>query len=162
MTQKYGYGLTTWSPLGFGVLTGKYSKGIPEVGRLLWGSATFLCAHVISIDQDSRLTNEYFRKFVEKGFDEKVAKTDQLAAIASEIGCSVAQLAIAWCTLNDKVSTVILGASRISQLDENLDALEFVEKITPEIRARIDAIIEPKFTIPKPDQYLITRRNEWL
>jgi aryl-alcohol dehydrogenase-like predicted oxidoreductase len=112
--------------------------------------------------KDSRLANPFYFRFNAPGLEEKVSKTDQLIAIASEIGCSLAQLAIAWCTSNDKVSTVILGASRISQLDENLDALEFVEKITPEIRARIDAIIEPKFTIPKPDQYLITRRNEWL
>jgi aryl-alcohol dehydrogenase-like predicted oxidoreductase len=93
---------------------------------------------------------------------DRIAKTDQLATIASEIGCSLAQLAIAWCTSNDKVSTVILGASRLSQLDENIDALKFVEKITPEIRARIDAIVGLNYTAPPSDAYLVALREKWL
>ncbi|RLN36847.1 hypothetical protein BBJ28_00004591, partial [Nothophytophthora sp. Chile5] len=119
--RKYGYGLTTWSPLAFGILTGKYSKGIPEVSL--------------------------------QGL---------LAVIAKEIGCSLAQLAIAWCVSNEKVSTVILGASSIAQLDENLNALTFVDKLTPEIRARIDEIAAVKLQLPVPEARLVAMREQWL
>jgi aryl-alcohol dehydrogenase-like predicted oxidoreductase len=103
-----------------------------------------------------------FLQYVERGLGEKVSKTDQLATIASEIGCTLGQLAIAWCTSNDKVSTVILGASRLSQLDENIDALKFVEKITPEIRARIDAIVDLQYKLPPAEPHLRAMREKWL
>ncbi|KAE9036679.1 putative voltage-gated potassium channel subunit beta [Phytophthora rubi] len=139
--KKYGYGLTTWSPLAFGILTGKYSKGIPE---------------------GSRLSMSSYMNYVADGFEVKVAKADKLTAIAKEIGCTLAQLAIAWCVSNEKVSTVILGASSIAQLDENLDALNFVDKLTPEVRARIDEVADVNLRIPPPEARLLAMREQWL
>ncbi|TYZ67439.1 hypothetical protein PybrP1_006822 [[Pythium] brassicae (nom. inval.)] len=75
-------------------------------------------------------------------FDGRVAKTDKIKVVADELGCSVAQLAIAWCASNENVSTVILGASSTRQLEENLKANDVVAKITPEIKARIDDIVQ--------------------
>ncbi|TYZ58590.1 hypothetical protein PybrP1_011419 [[Pythium] brassicae (nom. inval.)] len=86
-------------------------------------------------------------------FDERVAKTDQLKPIAEELGCSVAQLAIAWCVSNENVSTVILGASNIRQLEENLKANDVVDKLTPEVKARIDAIVQ---FVPEP-----VKNDQW-
>ncbi|RLN55508.1 hypothetical protein BBJ29_006976 [Phytophthora kernoviae] len=139
--KKYGYGLTTWSPLAFGILTGKYSKGIPE---------------------GSRLSMTSYMNYVADDFEEKVAIADKLAAIAAEIGCTLAQLTIAWCVSNEIVSTVILGASSIAQLDENLDALNFVDKLTPAIRTRIDNIADVRLRIPEPEARLVAMRQQWL
>lgn len=102
------------------------------------------------------------KRYVEKGLDEKVSKTEQLTSIAAELDCTLAQLAIAWCTANDKVSTVILGASRLSQLDENIDALKFVDKITPEVRAKIDEVVDYKYSGPASEVNLIALREKWL
>ncbi|KAK1947956.1 putative voltage-gated potassium channel subunit beta [Phytophthora citrophthora] len=139
--EKYGYGLTTWSPLAFGILSGKYSNGIPE---------------------GSRLSMSSYMNYVADGFETKVAKADKLTAIADEIGCTLAQLAIAWCVSNERVSTVILGASSVAQLDENLDSLNLVAKLTPEIRAKIDEIADVKFAIPAPEARLVAMREQWL
>ncbi|RLN46017.1 hypothetical protein BBJ28_00026873 [Nothophytophthora sp. Chile5] len=103
-----------------------------------------------------------YMNYVAAGFEANVAKADKLALIAKEIGCSLAQLAIAWCVSNEKVSTVILGASSIAQLDENLDALNFVDKLTPEIRARIDEIAAVKLQLPVPEARLVAMREQWL
>lgn len=92
----------------------------------------------------------------------EVAKADKLATIAKEIGCTLAQLAIAWCVSNEHVSTVILGASSVAQLDENLDSLNFVDKLTPEIRARIDEIADVYLLIPVPKARLLAMREQWL
>ncbi|KAJ0409180.1 hypothetical protein ATCC90586_010261 [Pythium insidiosum] len=140
--KKYKYGLTTWSPLESGILTGKYNKGIPE---------------------GSRLSLPAYKAMLSNGLEEKVAKVIKLEEIAKDIGCSMAQLAIAWCAANEHVSTVILGATSIAQLDENLKALEFVDKITPEVRERIDAIVQYK---PRawldPQDYVFAMRKRYL
>jgi len=115
-----GMGLTTWSPLASGLLTGKYRGGIPPGSR---GSIPRMGFLVESL--------------TDKAKNEAVAK---LANVANEIGCSVAQLAIAWCARNPRVSTVITGASRVSQVEENLKAIEVIPKLTPEVMARIDAV----------------------
>ncbi|CAH0477166.1 unnamed protein product [Peronospora belbahrii] len=140
--KKYNYGLTTWSPLASGILTGKYSKGIPE---------------------GSRLSMPSYKAMLSNGLEEKIAKADKLADVAKEVGCSVAQLSIAWVAANPHVSTVILGATSIKQLDENLKAMDYVDKITPEVRKKIDAIagFEPKF-IPQAEPYVINLRQKWL
>jgi len=121
--DEIGLGLTTWSPLASGLLTGKYIKGVPEGSRGAMESMSFL--------RDG-LTDPA-----------KNAAVAQLAEIAAELGGNVAQLAIAWLNKNPRVSTVILGASKLSQLQDNLGALELTPKLTPEVLARIDAIAKP-------------------
>ncbi|KAL4176491.1 Voltage-gated potassium channel subunit beta-2 [Phytophthora ramorum] len=73
-------------------------------------------------------------------FTRNVEKADKLKAIAEKLGCSLAQMSLAWCIANKHVVTVLIGASKSSQLGENLKALAFVDKITPEVKAEIDAI----------------------
>ena len=118
-----GLGLTTWSPLASGLLTGKYKDGIPPGSRGAMESMGFLA---------KSLTDE-----------KKLAGVKQLEAMAGELGCSVAQLAIAWAARNPRVSTVITGASKLSQLQANLGAVEVIAKLTPEVMAQIDAISAP-------------------
>ena len=118
-----GLGLTTWSPLASGLLTGKYRNGVPA---------------------DSRASVQGMEFLVERLTDSgKNAAVAQLEAVARDIGCSVAQLAIAWAAHNPRVSSVITGASKIAQLRDNLGAVEVLPKLTPEVMARIDAISAP-------------------
>jgi aryl-alcohol dehydrogenase-like predicted oxidoreductase len=121
--ERIGLGLTTWSPLASGLLTGKYRAGIPEGSRGAMPNLSFLKDGLT----DAR----------------KNQAVSELESIARELGVSVGQLSIAWCTKNPHVSTVILGASRLSQLQENLKAIELAPKLTPEVLARIDAITRP-------------------
>ncbi|MFG6486266.1 potassium channel beta subunit family protein [Roseateles sp. BYS78W] len=118
-----GLGLTTWSPLASGLLTGKYRSGIPAGSRAALESMAWLRDNV----QD-------------KAKNDAVAK---LAEIAAELGCDTAQLAIAWANRNPRVSSVILGASRLEQLKHNLGALAVTPKLTAEVVERIDAITKP-------------------
>ena len=115
-----GLGTTTWSPLASGLLTGKYGEGIPADSRAAVKGYEWLAERV----QDSA----------------KLAKVRALAPIAQELGCTLAQLAIAWCLKNPHVSTVITGASRPSLVKENMQAREVVPKLSPEVMARIDAV----------------------
>jgi voltage-dependent potassium channel beta subunit len=115
-----GLGLTTWSPLASGLLTGKYKSGIPAGSRGAMESMAFL---------RERLTDPLK--------NEAVAK---LEGIAARLGGNVAQLAVAWANRNPNVSSVILGASRLSQLQDNLKALALTPKLTPEVVEEIDAI----------------------
>ena len=118
-----GLGLTTWSPLASGLLTGKYKAGIPEGSRGAMESMGFL---------RERLTD--------RAKNEAVAK---LEGIAARLGGNVTQLAIAWCNRNPRVSTVILGASKLAQLQDNLKALELTPRLTPEVVAEIESITQP-------------------
>jgi voltage-dependent potassium channel beta subunit len=121
--EDIGLGLTTWSPLASGLLTGKYKSGIPAGSRGAMQSMAFL---------RDRLTDP--------------AKNDAVArleSIAARLGGNVAQLAIAWVNRNPHVSTVILGASKLTQLQDNLKALELTPKLTPEVMEEIDAIAKP-------------------
>lgn len=118
-----GLGLTTWSPLASGLLTGKYRAGVPEGSRGAMDNMAFL--------RDG-LTDAA-----------KNAAVAQLEPIAAELGGSVAQLAIAWAASNPRVSSVITGASRLDQLHANLGALALVDKMTPEVKARIEAVTAP-------------------
>jgi voltage-dependent potassium channel beta subunit len=118
-----GLGLTTWSPLASGLLTGKYKDGIPSGSRGAMESMGFLTA---SLNDPA-----------------KNAAVVKLEGIAAELSCSVAQLAIAWVAKNPRVSSVITGASKLSQLRSNLGAVEVIAKLTPEVMARIDAISAP-------------------
>jgi len=116
----FGLGLTTWSPLASGLLTGKYRSGVPEGSRAAIPRLSFLVAAV-----------------TDKAKNAAVAK---LEGIAKELGCTTAQLAIAWCASNPNVSTVITGASRVAQVKENMGAADVIPKITPEVKARIETI----------------------
>lgn len=92
----------------------------------------------------------------------KLEKTDKLKTVADKLGCSLAQLAVAWCAANPKVSTVILGATKSSQLEENLKALEFVPKFTPEILAEIDEIAGSKPVVPQAVASISRLRTQYL
>jgi len=120
--EDTGLGLTTWSPLASGLLTGKYAQGVPEDSRGALQAMAFL--------RDG-LTHPA-----------KNAAVARLAPIAAELGGSLAQLALAWVARNPRVSSVITGASRVAQLQTNLSALALVDKLTPQVLSRIDALTQ--------------------
>jgi voltage-dependent potassium channel beta subunit len=121
--EDIGLGLTTWSPLASGLLTGKYREGIPPDSRGAMESMGFLAKSLSDARKRDAVT--------------------QLETIAVELGCNVAQLAIAWAAKNPRVSSVITGASKLSQLQSNLGAVDVIAKLTPDVMARIDAISAP-------------------
>jgi aryl-alcohol dehydrogenase-like predicted oxidoreductase len=118
--EAIGLGLTTWSPLASGLLTGKYRAGIPPDSRGAMPRMKFLVEGL-----------------TDKKKNEAVTK---LESVARDLGCSLAQLAIAWCARNPNVSTVITGASKVSQVEENLAAAGVIDKLTPEVMQRIEAL----------------------
>jgi voltage-dependent potassium channel beta subunit len=120
LVEHYGLGFTTWSPLASGQLTGKYLDGIPADSRAALKGYEWL---------QPALTDEH-----------RNAKVRALKEVADSLGCSLAQLAIAWCAHNPQVSTVITGASRAEQVTENMAALEVLERLDDELLARIDEI----------------------
>jgi voltage-dependent potassium channel beta subunit len=119
--QSNGYGATTWSPLASGILTGKYQDGIPKGSRGDLENMQWM---------RNRLTDR-----------EKLGTVAALEPIARDMGASLAQFALAWCLQNPHVSSVITGASRVAQVEENMKAVEFVDKFTPEVMARIDEVM---------------------
>ena len=121
--EDLGLGLTTWSPLASGLLTGKYRQGIPAGSRAALESMAWI------------------REQLQDG--PRNAAVGELAGIADELGCSLAQLALAWVNRNPRVSTVILGASRLEQLQHNLAALAITPRLDAALLARIDAITQP-------------------
>jgi voltage-dependent potassium channel beta subunit len=116
-----GIGATVWSPLASGLLTGKYNDGIPPDSRGTLKGYEWLA---------ERLTHPV-----------QIAKVRKLMPIARELGCTLAQMSLAWCLKNPHVSTVITGASRPAQVRENMQALGVVDKLVPEVMARIDGIV---------------------
>jgi len=122
-----GLGTTVWSPLATGLLTGKYNDGVPASSRLNAPGMEWL---------RDRLT-------ADPRFQDKLAAVQQLAAFANELGTTLPRLALAWCLKNPHVSSVILGASRVTQLQENLGALAVVDLLTPEVMQRIDTLTRP-------------------
>lgn len=128
-----GLGLTTWSPLASGVLTGKYSKGnVPDDSRLADPNLFWLRNTLLSEDAKK-----------EGGFLDKV---DEFCEFAKTLGASPAQVAIAWVASRQCVSTVILGASNVEQLKHNLGSLQVLDKITPEVSVKIEEIFgAPKY-----------------
>jgi len=119
--KDYHYGSTIWSPLASGLLTGKYNNGIPEGSRGALSGFEWL---------RNRLTDQAALEQVRK-----------LQAIADELGVSLTHFALAWCLKNPNVSTVITGASKLEQLQNNLKALEAVERLTPDVLAKVDQIV---------------------
>lgn len=128
-----GLGTTIWSPLCSGILTGKYNDGIPEGSRLALKGYEWL---------KERLDGEEGERII--------AGSRKLAEISQDLGISQARLALAWCLKNPNVSTVILGASKVDQLKENLQAIDDVEKLTPEVLAQIEAATEWAKPEPEP------------
>jgi len=116
-----GLGTTIWSPLASGLLTGKYNDGIP---------------------QGSRGTIKGYEWLAERLSDAaRIAGVKRLAPIAADLGCTLAQMSLAWCVANPNVSTVITGASRPSQVVENMKALDVLPKLTPDVMGRIDSAL---------------------
>jgi voltage-dependent potassium channel beta subunit len=129
--KEIGLGTTIYSPLASGILTGKYSDGIPQ------GTRATLKGY------------EWLREEFENAEGRRrIAKVKELAPIAQELGCTMAQLALAWCLKNPNVSTVITGASRVAQVVDNLKALEVVDRLTTEVMERIEVILDNK---PRPE-----------
>ena len=119
--DETGYGDTIWSPLASGLLTGKYRDGIPEDSRAAVPGYGWLA---------TRMTSE-----------STLVKVERLRPIADELGCSMAQLALAWCLCNPNVSTVITGASKPSQVVDNFGAIDVYHRLDADVLARIDAAV---------------------
>ena len=116
--EDIGLGLTTWSPLASGLLTGKYQDGVPEGSR----------------GENVKWLRDYLTD------PAKLAKVDEFLAVAQGVGCTPGQLALAWTASNPNVSSVILGARHVGQLKENLDALEVMDALTDEQKDNINEI----------------------
>ncbi len=121
--RDIGLGTTIWSPLASGLLTGKYNTGIPAGSRGALKNYDWLTP---------RLTDPA-----------KIAVAKRLAPIAADLGCTLAQMSLAWCLKNPNVSTVITGASRAEQVVENLRSLAVVDRLTEDVMARIEAAVAP-------------------
>jgi voltage-dependent potassium channel beta subunit len=124
--KDHGYGTTIWSPLASGVLSGKYNDGVPKESRFTLSNYDWLKEKLLA--------------------PENLAKAKALGPIAKELGCTQAQLALAWCLKNPNVSTVITGASRAEQVVENMKALDVVPKLTADVMTRIDGVLQNKPT----------------
>ncbi len=119
--KDYHYGSTIWSPLASGLLTGKYNNGIPDGSRGALPGFEWL---------RGRLTDQAAINQVKK-----------LQKVADEVGISLSNFALAWCLKNPNVSTVIMGASRLEQLQDNLRSIEFLNRLTPEVMEKVDQIV---------------------
>ncbi|KNE55515.1 voltage-dependent potassium channel beta subunit [Allomyces macrogynus ATCC 38327] len=132
--KNFGLGTTIWSPLASGILTGKYNNSIPSDSRFAISGNSLMERMRTSLSTDEGVA--------------KLEKVRQLSVIAERLGATPAQLALAWCVKNPNVSTVITGASRPSQIVENVRALQIVPKLTSEVIAEIEAILGNK---PEPE-----------
>lgn len=127
---RHGIGLTVWSPLKQGILTGKYNDAVsqpPAGSRLAEANDRFTVA------QRANYGNETWHA--------DVAKVRKLQSVADKLGVKLSQLALAFCLKNENVSTVIIGASRSAQIEENVEALKVVPKLTDEIMGEIDGLL---------------------
>ena len=122
--RKFQMGTTIWSPLASGALTGKYLDKIPEGSRATLKGYEWLKNHMIDSERGQA----------------RMEKVRNLKPIADELGVSLSKMSIAWCLLNPNVSTVILGASKVEQLKENLESLEVVPLLTDEIQRKLAGI----------------------
>ena len=121
LVAETGYGNTIWSPLASGLLTGKYRDGIPDDSRFALDGYEWLAR---------RLSDESL-----------VQRVERLRPIAERLDCSMAQLALAWCTKNPAVSTVITGASKVEQVVSNFETLAVIPRLTDEVTAAMDAAL---------------------
>ncbi|MBR9910993.1 MAG: aldo/keto reductase [Gammaproteobacteria bacterium] len=130
--QNYGMGTTIWSPLASGLLTGKYNDGVPGDSRLALPGYEWLRK---TWDSDAG--------------QEKIAKIRKLTELASQLGISVTHLSLAWCLKNPNVSSVILGASKLTQLEDNLRALDALPQLTTEVMDAIEDIVDNRPPAPQ-------------
>lgn len=128
--ETIGLGTTIWSPLSLGVLTGKYNDGVPDESRINLPGYEWIKDLFESEEGQIRLQ-----------------KTRELTKIAAEMNVSMAKLALAWCVKNPNVSTVITGASKVSQVEENMKALDVVPLLTADVMEKIEVVLDNK---PKP------------
>lgn len=120
--RTVGLGTTIWSPLASGILTGKYNR---------------------TVGADARLKREELNWIAELLLtDENLNKVSALEALAGDLGTTMPKLALAWCLKNPNVSTVLLGATKTNQLEENLQAPEVVPLLTPDVMERIEEILD--------------------
>ncbi|KAF2720198.1 voltage-gated potassium channel subunit beta-3 [Polychaeton citri CBS 116435] len=127
--EQFQYGTTIWSPLASGLLTGKYNDGIPEDSRLATNKNTFEGTIKALQTEEGKA---------------KIEKVRKLTTIAEKLGGNVAQLSLAWCLHNQNVSTVILGATKTSQIEDNVKAVKLLEKLTPEVVEEIEKVLDNK------------------
>jgi aryl-alcohol dehydrogenase-like predicted oxidoreductase len=128
--REIGLGATTWSPLASGLLSGKYgADAFPQGTRASLPGYDWIREGIMT--------------------PEGLEKVRQLQPIAGELGCTLAQLAIAWCRSNQNVSTVITGATSPAQVEENMKSLEFVPKLDPGVVQRIEAVLGNR---PRPEE----------
>lgn len=123
--RDIGLGTTTWSPLASGILSGKYNDGVPADSRMALDDYQWLREQLLGEEGQRR-----------------IAKVRELTPIADSLGCTMAQMALAWCLKNRDVSTVITGASQPEQVHENMKALEVVGKLTPEVMERVEVVLD--------------------
>lgn len=123
-----GLGLTVFSPMRQGILSGKYKNGIPDDSRFGQTSIEFI--------------NGYWKRTDKKTWEDIVEKVNKLEPIAEKVGCKQSQLALAWVLKNKNVSSAITGASSPEQVYENVAAVGLVDKLTPEIMKEIDDVLE--------------------
>ncbi len=119
--HDYGYGNTIWSPLASGLLTGKYKDGVPEGSRGALEGYGWLAERLTDADE--------------------IARVERLRPIADRLGCSMAQLALAWCTKNPNVSTVITGASKVSQVVQNFETVGVIDLLNDAVKEEIEAAV---------------------
>lgn len=131
--EEIGLGTTIWSPLASGLLTGKYNDGVPEDSRLAMDDYDWL--------REQLLETESGRQ--------KLKKVKELAPIADNLNITLPQMALAWCLKNKDVSTVITGASKPEQVEENMKAMDAVDKLDAEIMGRIEDVLDNK---PSPQE----------
>lgn len=125
--SEIGLGTTIWSPLASGILTGKYNNGIPADSRMNLNGY------------------EWLREMLEsEAGQQRLQKVRELSHVAEELGTNMARLAIAWCLKNPNVSTVITGASRVSQVHDNMQALAVVDQLTDDVMDKIEAVLGNK------------------
>jgi voltage-dependent potassium channel beta subunit len=122
--RDYGYGTTIWSPLASGLLTGKYNNGIPEGSRLTLSDLQWIREKMLN--------------------DQNINKIVALEKIATDLNISMANMALAWCLKNPNVSTVITGATKLSQLEQNLQAIEGVSILTEDVMENIEEVLDNK------------------
>ncbi|KXJ90858.1 voltage-gated potassium channel subunit beta-1 channel subunit beta-1 [Microdochium bolleyi] len=128
--REHGLGLTVWSPLKQGILTGKYKDGIPDDSRFAQNQVEFIAG--------------YWKRTGKSDWDAVIQRVNKLQPIADELGVKMSALALAWVLKNPNVSSAITGASSPEQVLENVKAIEVIDKLTPEIMDKIDKVLENK------------------